>query len=414
MVENRYKAFKYRLYPNKATAEKLQWTLDRCRELYNAALDERKSSTRRMISLKFCNGVAVLGETKTIVEREITKYGQSRDLTEIKRDIRPEYQQIGDHILRNVLDRVDLAFKAFFARCKAGKTPGFPRFQGRDRYDSFSADTGYRLLTDEKRPTKARLRLGNIGEIKLEYHRPVEGAIKRYTVKRDGDQWYVTLMCEVEMESSPVSSQEVGIDLGVTHFAALSDGSMIDNPRHYRRTEKRLQKLQQVLSRKKRGSNRRKKAVKLVAKAHRKIRNQRRDFHHKASRHLVNQHQLIVFEDLQTANLTKRPKPKQDKETGQYLPNGASAKSGLNKSINDASWYSFTEMTKYKAAWAGRVVVFVNPRYTSQICSGCGAVVKKDLSERWHSCSCGCELDRDTNAAINILRLGQKQLAQSS
>jgi putative transposase len=138
--------------------------------------------------------------------------------------------------------------------------------------------------------------------------------------------------------------------------------------------------------------------------------NQRKDFHHKESRKLVNRYQVIVFEDLAPANLSKAPKPKQD-EHGKYLPNGAAAKGGLNKSILDAGWNSFTEMVKAKAESAGRTVLFVNPAYTSQACSGCGTIRKKDLSERWHSCECGCELDRDTNAALNILKLGQKELS---
>jgi putative transposase len=134
------------------------------------------------------------------------------------------------------------------------------------------------------------------------------------------------------------------------------------------------------------------------------VRNQRRDFAHKASRKLVNRYQTIVLEELQTKNLVKRPKPKQDEETGQYLPNGASAKGGLNKSISDAGWGMFTEMLCVKAASAGRMVAFVDPKYTSQVCSNCGVVRQKTLDERWHSCECGCELDRDTNAAKNILK----------
>jgi putative transposase len=192
--------------------------------------------------------------------------------------------------------------------------------------------------------------------------------------------------------------------LGITHFAALSNGEFIESPRHYRRSEKKLKKLQEAFSRKKRGSHRRKRAVKANAVAHRKIRNQRRDFAHKASRKLVNRYQVMVLEELQTKNLVQRPKPKQDEATGQYLPNGAAAKGGLNKSISDASWGMFTEMLQVKAAWAGRVITFVDPKYTSQVCSNCGAVKSKTLEERWHSCECGCELDRDTNAAKNILK----------
>src|SRR5581483_7637035 len=137
---------------------------------------------------------------------------------------------------------------------------------------------------------------------------------------------------------------------------------------------------------------------------------QRRDFQHKVSRMLVNRYQLIAFEDLHAANMVKRPHPKQD-ESGKYLPNGAAAKAGLNKSILDAGWSSFTEMVSAKAAWAGRTVIFVNPYMTSQLCSGCGIVVQKDLSDRWHSCECGTELDRDTNSAKLILNLGYQQLS---
>jgi IS605 OrfB family transposase len=201
----------------------------------------------------------------------------------------------------------------------------------------------------------------------------------------------------------------VGIDLGVTHFAALSDGTFIESPHSYRKAQKHLEKLQQSLSRKKRGSHRRNKARQAVAKAHRKIANQRRDFQHKASTRLVKQHQLIVFEELEIQHLTKHARPKQDEETGRYLPNGAAAKSGLSKSILDAGWGQFQQMCVVKAGYAGRHIIFVNPRYTSQVCSQCGTVRKRSLDERWHSCECGCELDRDTNAAINILWAGRVQ-----
>lgn len=196
----------------------------------------------------------------------------------------------------------------------------------------------------------------------------------------------------------------------MTHFAALSNGEFIDHPRYFRQAEKKLAKAQQALSRKKRGSHRRAKAVQVLAKAHRKIHNQRRDFHHKASQGLVKRYQVIVFENLHTANLTKRPKPKQDEETGQYRPNGAAAKAGLHKSMLDAGWSTFTAMVSTKAAWVGRTIIFVNPSRTSQTCPNCGKIRKKTLGERWHFCECGCELDRDTASAKVILDLGRKQL----
>jgi len=228
------------------------------------------------------------------------------------------------------------------------------------------------------------------------------------------DEWYVVFSCEVEApEKLPVSYEDVGIDLGVSHLATLSNGKMIEHPRHYRRGEKQLARCQQVLSRKKKGSHRRKKAGRAVAKAHRKIARQRRDFLHKASRKLVNTYQVIVFEDIQIGNLTKKPKPKKDEATGQYLPNGAASKGGLNKSILDAGWGMFMSMCSVKAAWAGRTLIKVSPKFTSQICSNCGTVKKKDLSERWHRCDCGAELDRDVNAAINILARGKQHLVRT-
>jgi len=213
---------------------------------------------------------------------------------------------------------------------------------------------------------------------------------------------------EVEMEPQHHPSEEaIGIDLGLLHFATLSSGETIENPQNDRHAEQKLTRLQQRLSRKKRGSKRRRKAAQLEGYAQRKVRNHRKDFHHKQARKLVTTYQTIVFEKLAPANMSRRPKPKQDEQTGVYLPNGASAKAGLNKSIHDAAWGMFQQMCVSKAECAGSRVLFVNPKYTSQMCSGCGAIVKKDLEERWHECSCGCSLDRDHNAAINILRLGR-------
>ena len=173
------------------------------------------------------------------------------------------------------------------------------------------------------------------------------------------------------------NQEAMGIDLGLLHFATLSTGEAIENPRSLRKAEKKLERLQQALSRKKRGSHRRKKAGKLVGKAHRKVANQRRDFLHKASRKLVNTYGTIVFEEVQPAHMSKRPKPRQD-ENGKCLRNFAAAKGGLNKSINDAGWGMVQQFCLYKAEEAGRTVLFVNPRYTSQMCSGCGTVVKKE------------------------------------
>ena len=381
--------YTFRLYPTRKQAQALQWTLDRCRELYNAALQERRDAYR------MCG-------------TSITYYDQANQLPEIKQD-RAEYQDIHSQVLQDVLRRVDTTFKAFFARCKRGDTPGFPRYKGRNSFDSFTyPQAGFSLTPDH------RVCLAKIGSIKVKLHRQIKGTIKICTVKREGDAWYIVLACEVEHEPMEENAEAVGIDLGLLHFATLSDGSTIENPRYLRKAEQRLAHLQQALSRKKRGSHHRRKAAGQVAKAHRKVANQRGDFLHKQSRKLVNAYGTMVFEALQPAHMSKRPKPKQD-ENGKYLPNGAAAKGGLNKSIVDAGWGIFQQFCTYKAANAGRDVLFVNPNSTSQVCSGCGQVRKKDLSERWHSCECGTELDRDHNAALNILALGRRvQAAQAS
>jgi putative transposase len=394
-------AYKFRLYPTRKQREGLQQTLDACRTLYNAALTERRDAYNFHVRQ---HPSYYHEATRSDLSREIgiNYYSQANQLPEIKA-IREEYRAIHSQVLQDVLRRVQKAFDAFFRRVRNGQESGYPRFQGKGRYDSFTyPQAGFSLTHD------THICLSKIGSIKIKFHREIKGTIKTCTIKREGDAWYVVFACEVAHEPLQESAEAVGVDLGLLHFATLWTGETVENPRYFRHGEKKLEKLQHTLSKKKRGSHRCKKAVKQVAKAHRKVRNQRADFLHKESRTLVNAYGMIVFEELQPATMSKRAKPKQDEE-GKYLPNGASAKSGLNKSILDAGWSQFVQYCSYKAANAGRTVVQVNPRYTSQVCSGCGTVKKKDLSERWHSCECGTELDRDHNAAINILRLGRSQ-----
>jgi putative transposase len=312
-------------------------------------------------------------------------------------------------VLQDTLKRVDKAFKAYFKRCKEGKTPGYPRFHGYDRYDSFCYPQIEKL---KGKPTisieNEKVILPKIGYIKVKQHRPMIGKAKTCTIKREGDCWYVVFVCEVEAQKKlPYTDLAIGIDMGLKYFMTDSSGNTIENPRYFRKSRGRLKKLQQRLAKKKRKSNRRRKAVKLVAKAHKKTRNQRKDFHHKQARILVQTYETIVFEDLSMHNMVRRPKVKQD-ENGRYLPNGAAAKGGLNKSIHDAGWASFIELVEHKAACAGVQVISVNPHKTSQICSACHEEgPHKDLSIRTHVCiHCGVVLDRDHNAAINILDRG--------
>ncbi|HEY4034891.1 MAG TPA: transposase [Ktedonobacteraceae bacterium] len=383
------KAFKYRLYPTRKQVGTLQFTLDRNRELYNASLEERREAYR-------------------MSKMSISYNDQSAQLPAIK-EIRPEYKEIYSQILQDTLKRVDKAFKAFFKRCKEGKTPGFPRFQGYDRYDSFTFPQIEKL---KGKPTvtieNGKVILPKIGHVKVKEHRPLEGKVKTAIIKREGECWYIVFTCEVEVRVKlSYTDLPIGIDMGLKHFMTDSHGDVVDNPRFFRKSHGRLKKLQQKLAKKKKRSNRRKKAVKSVAKAHKKVRNQRRDFHHKESRILVDTFETIIFEDLSMHTMVRKPKAKQD-ENGKYLPNGAAAKGGLNKSILDAGWASFIELVKHKAEWAGVTVYEVDPRKTSQICSACHKEGEhKDLSVRTHVCEyCGVVLDRDKNAAINILDRG--------
>lgn len=389
------RAYKYRLYPNKQQRETLQRVLDHARELYNAALQERRDAWR-------------------MCKVSITYYQQAAQLPEIKK-VRPEYRTIYSQVLQDVLRRADKAYKAFFRRVKEGKIPGYPRFHGSGRYDSFTyPQAGFSLTQDN------RVCLSKIGTIKVKMPtgkkaNPPQGNMKTCAIKREGDNWFVIFTCEVEPDAVYHPSEEaIGIDLGLLHFVTLSDGNTIANPRYVHQAEHKLKKLQGVLSRKKRASKRRRKAARCLGKAHRHIRNQRKDFHHKEARKLVSTYRTIVFEKLAPANMSKRPKPRLDEASGYYLPNGASAKAGLNKSILDAGWRQFQQICVNKAECAGSRVLFVNPRYTSQMCSGCGAIVQKDLEQRWHVCSCGCYLDRDHNAAINILRLGLQAITREA
>jgi transposase len=410
------KAYKYRISCNKATTEKLYGVLTLCRQLYNAALQERRDAYEMLVK-RHPNYYDKEQRKHLTWEHAIGYYEQKRELVDIK-EIRPEYQDIASHVLQDVILRVKRAYDNFFRRVKNGEQPGYPRFQGRNRYTSFTYPDGAGWkLEEEIRPAdkkgmiRVNLKLSNIGTVKIHLHWDMAGTIKQLSIKREGEHFYAIFTCDIgKPEALEVGDEDVGIDLGVTHFAALSNGEFLEPPRHYRKAEKQLKKLQEALSRKKRGSHRRAKAVKVVAKAHRKIRNQRADFAHKVSRGLVNRFQILVFEDLKTANLVKRPKPKQDEATGAYLPNGASAKAGLNKSIVDAGWSQFVELCTYKAAWAGRTLLKVSPKRTSQICPTCGNVGKKALDERWHSCECGAEMDRDTASAKVILDLGRTHL----
>jgi putative transposase len=208
------RAYTFRLYPTRKQAETLQWTLDRARELYNAALQERRDAYR-------------------LCHKTIPYYEQANQLPDLK-ESREEYTDIHSQVLQETLRRVDKAMQAFFRRVKQGQAPGYPRFQGRDRYDSFCFPQAGFSLTHDNRVT-----LSKLGAIKIKLHREMQGMVKTCTIKREGPNWYSIFRCEVEAQRLPVSYENVGIDLGLLHFATLSDGSTIENPRYFRQGEKK-------------------------------------------------------------------------------------------------------------------------------------------------------------------------------
>jgi putative transposase len=300
----------------------------------------------------------------------------------------PEYGEVNSQVLQDVVLRVDRAFEAFFRRIREGQAPGYPRFHGRDRYNSFT----YPQVGDHggARLDNGFLVLSKIGRIAIRWSRPLEGTPKTATISREADGWYVGFSCaDVPVQPLASTGHETGIDLGIEAFATLSDGTRIFSPGWYRNAEWALKTAQRRVSRRKTGSHRRRKAVALLAKAHQRVRRQRKDFHHKTALALVREYDAIYHEDLQVRNMVKNHH--------------------LAKSMQDAGWSAFLSILSFKAACAGRRVIAVNPAFTSQTCSGCGVLVYKGLSVRWHACpDCGTSLHRDHNAAKNIERRGQR------
>jgi len=287
--------------------------------------------------------------------------------------------------------RIDRAFQAFFRRLKAGEKPGYPRFQGHDRYHSFTyPQYGGGAVIDG-----GMLNLSKIGRIPLRLHRPLAGMPKTVTISREADGWYAIISCaDVPMQPLPMTGQETGIDVGLKVFLVTAQGLVVENPRHFRKSERRLAKADKAGARCQQGSHGRRKAVARRAKVSQKVKRQRQDFHHKTALQLVRENDTIYLEDVQVAHMIRNRH--------------------LAKSIADAAWGQFRTILSCKAAWAGKSVMAIPAQYTSQECSGCGERVPKSLSVRTHVCpSCGLVMDRDENAAVNIFRAGQARQART-
>ena len=361
---------RYRLFPTKEQTRKLEDTLETCRLVYNSLVNDR----------------VFRYETAKV---SVGRYDQQKMFPQWSKDF-PEVKAVHSQVLQNVAVRVDLAFLAFFRRVKAGETPGFPRLKGKGQYDSITyPQSGFKVGAS----TVSLSMFGKQVQIKAKLHRPVVGTVKTCTVRRDGRKWFVCFSVEQEDEFLPPCTDAIGLDAGLNSFLALSNGEFVDNPRFFRRDEKELAKAGRKQAKTKKRSKERRKANKVLSRIHERIRNRRHDFVHQTARRLVNRFGVIAVEKLNVKNML-----------GNHC---------LAKSISDASWSMFRCVLTSKAESADREVIAVNPAYTSQDCSGCGyrpdgleGRTKKKLSDRWHFCpKCSASLDRDTNAAVNILAL---------
>lgn len=356
------RTYKFRIEPTKDQRQKIDKTLLYCRRLYNACLEQRiivyKMHKRNGISLSY--------------------YAQKKELPPLKTAC-PEYKTVHSQVLQNVVERLDKAFQSFFQRIiKGEKKPGFPRFKGSNRYHSFTyPQSGFSLNGNY-------MKLSKIGNIRIKLHRQVTGKIKTCTVVCKNGKYFVCLSCEEQPQECLEHTKMVGVDLGIKNLATTSDGHFFHSPKFLRKSERQLKRLQRIVSKRKKGSNRRKKAVTLLSKKHEYIANQRKNNSHQVSRQLVNQYDVIAFENLKIKNMLKNHH--------------------LAKSIGDAGWNQLINYTTYKAESAGKRVVLVDPKNTSQECSNCHEMVNKPLAVRVHDCPfCGLKCDRDVNASINIL-----------
>jgi putative transposase len=390
------RAYVFRLRPTARQHVVLAACVESHRELYNAALQERRDAW---------------AHSKTRIN-----YGdQSAQLTEV-RSARPDQAVWSFSSQQATLRRLNKAFAGFFRRVKRGEKAGYPRFKGKARFDSVEwpkDGDGARWL-----PEQPRVYLQGIGQVKVHLHRPVQGRVKTIQVKRQGRRWMLVLSCDdVPTNPLPAAGRQAGIDVGIASFATTSDGEHIDNPRWGRAAANKLAAAQQRLQRAKRQSKNRERKRETVAARHRKIANQRKDFHHKQARHLAERYDLLVVEDLEIANMLRRAKPVPDPDNpGQYLPNGAAAKRGLSRSISDVGWGRFVSVLRAKAEEAGRIWIEVDPRHTSDRCENCGhAAAENRVTQAAFECQrCLHRAQADEHAARNLLRAGLALHAQAA
>ncbi|MFN8371780.1 MAG: transposase [Anaerolineae bacterium] len=355
------RVFKYRLYPSKRQEKNLLRVLDCACNLYNMALAERKDA------YELGGRNVTLADTEQLAKRYRATF--------------PYAQQMFSQTAQSVVKQVDLAYQSFFRRLKSGENPGYPRFKSRNRFHSFE----FKQYGAGAKLDGRRLRLYGVGRVPVRWHRPIEGDIKTIRIIHKAGRWYACFACEVPAKPPLAKTgRAIGIDVGIASLITTSEGEKVEPPRFYREGQKKLRILQRSVARKKKSSKNRRKALQCVQRQQEHIKNQRADFAHKLSRMFVQDYDLIACEELEIRNMVRNRH--------------------LSKSILDAGWGIFKELLTNKAGEAGRQVVFVDPAYTSACCSNCGALFQGfNLSIRWVECDCGLALDRDHNAAMNIL-----------
>lgn len=366
------KTYKYRLYPSKPQGRFLDQTVETCRCWYNVCLAERKTAW----------------ETE---KRSLSKFEQLAKVKDYRKE-NPDAAQIHSHILQGVVADLDKAYQAFFRRVQSGETPGFPRFKGRNRFDSF----GLKEYRNGFKLDGRRLRITGIGRIRVRWHRPIASKIKTVRICKQAGEWYACFACEVEEHPLPPTRQEVGIDVGLHHLLATSDNEIVENPHWYREEQQRLRVIQRRVARRKPGGANRRKTVLDLQRQHVHIANRRKDYLDKLAFHFITDYDRIALEDLKISGMVRNHP--------------------LSKSILDAGWGYLRTHLASKAVEAGREIIFVNPAYTSKTCASCGALFPNfSLSVRWVDCACGLSMDRDVNAAFNILnRAGHARWDQST
>lgn len=388
------RSFKFVLRPTRRQVHALNAALDDHRSLYNAALAERREAYRRA----------------SVTVRYGSQSAQLKDIRKADPDGQGRWSFSSQQA---TLRRLDKAFAAFFRRVQAGRSPGYPRFKGAGCFDTIEWPRDRDGCCWDSVPESGQVRvyLQGVGHVRVHAHREVDGVVKTVSVKREGRRWYVLLSCdEVPTEPLPEAGNAVGVDMGVASFLTTSDGVRVENPRHLAASTARLVDAQRALARRKRGSNRRRKAREQVASLHAKVRKQRLDHAHKTALWLVRHHDVIAHEDLRIANMTRSAR-------GTINAPGVNvaAKSGLNRAILDAGWGVFLSILAAKAESAGRTIIAVDPRNTSRTCPACGHCAKENrVTQAEFACVvCGHTAHADVVGARNVLRAGLARQAGS-